>query len=110
MNTQFKKGNIPWNKGTKGVMKPNKTSFKKGQRVGAKNNTWKGGVQTISNDCVHLYAGVGKRVRRPRKVWEDHHGEIPDGMMVWHIDGDKHNDDIDNLELVTRAEMAHRNR
>lgn len=25
-----KKGAIPWNKGTKGVMKPNKTSFKKG--------------------------------------------------------------------------------
>ena len=26
-----KKGQIPWNKGTKGVMKPNKTSFKKGE-------------------------------------------------------------------------------
>lgn len=26
----YKKGNIPWNKGTKGIMKSNKTSFKKG--------------------------------------------------------------------------------
>jgi len=26
----FQKGSIPWNKGTKGIMKPNKTSFKKG--------------------------------------------------------------------------------
>ena len=26
---QFKKGETPWNKGTKGVMKENKTSFKK---------------------------------------------------------------------------------
>ncbi len=27
---RFKKGMIPWNKGTKGVMKPSSTSFKKG--------------------------------------------------------------------------------
>ena len=27
------KGCIPWNKGTKGIMKPNKTSFKKGSHV-----------------------------------------------------------------------------
>lgn len=27
-------GNIPWNKGTKGIMKPNKTTFKKGNEIG----------------------------------------------------------------------------
>jgi len=26
----FRKGQVPWNKGTKGIMQPNKTSFKKG--------------------------------------------------------------------------------
>ena len=30
---QFKKGVVPFNKGTKGVMKPNKTSFKKGRKA-----------------------------------------------------------------------------
>jgi len=30
------KGNIPWNKGTVGVMKPNETTFKKGNEIGKK--------------------------------------------------------------------------
>ena len=30
---QFKKGAVPFNKGTMGVMKPNKTSFKKGEQI-----------------------------------------------------------------------------
>ena len=34
----FKKGHITWNKGTKGIMKPNKTSFKKG---GTHTEEWK---------------------------------------------------------------------
>jgi hypothetical protein len=82
-NTQFKKGNIPhnkgtnitnsgsfksghklndesiekmrdklkgrksWNTGTKGIMKANKTSFKKGQTVGELNNHWKGGITPL---------------------------------------------------------------
>ena len=33
----FPKGNIPWNKGTKGLCKPNQTSFKKGQFQGKEN-------------------------------------------------------------------------
>lgn len=50
-------GKIAWNKGTKGVMKPNKTSFKKGfvvplERIeklraawsGANHHNWKGGI------------------------------------------------------------------
>jgi len=45
----------PWNKGTKGIMKPNKTSFKKGRvcwnkgklaiwATGENNHLWKGGI------------------------------------------------------------------
>lgn len=42
--TAFKKGQEPYNKGTKGLMKPNKTSFKKGQMLGENNVNWKGGI------------------------------------------------------------------
>lgn len=30
--TRFKKGTVPWNKGTKGLVKPNSGSFKKGNK------------------------------------------------------------------------------
>ena len=36
------KNYIPYNKGTKGLMKANKTSFKREMVVGSKNNKWKG--------------------------------------------------------------------
>ena len=39
----FKKGIIPWNKGTKGIMKPNKTSFKSGEE----SFQWKGGISFL---------------------------------------------------------------
>ncbi len=39
-----------------------------------------------------------------RIVWEDHFGEIPAGMQVHHVDGDKTNNDISNLQLVSPLE------
>ena len=37
-------------------------------------------------------------------VWEKYFGEIPEGMQIHHIDGDKTNNDISNLQLVTPLE------
>ena len=37
-------------------------------------------------------------------VWEKHYGKIPDGHQIHHIDGDKKNNDISNLQLVTALE------
>lgn len=36
IDTEFKKGIIPWNKDTQGIMKSNKTSFKKGEHFSTK--------------------------------------------------------------------------
>lgn len=109
--TKFKKGNIPWNKDKKGIHLSIKSEFKKGQRSGDKNNTWKGGVQTMTHDCVHIYEGVGKSIRRPKKVYEEYYGyPIPDGFVIYHLDRDKHNDDISNLEVISRKELLKRNR
>lgn len=44
-----------------------------------------------------------------RVVWELHNGAIPDGVQVDHIDGDRTNNRIGNLRLVTPAGNA-RNR
>lgn len=38
-----------------------------------------------------------------RDVWEFYYGKIPVGMCVHHIDGDKTNNDIDNLMLMRRG-------
>ena len=39
-----------------------------------------------------------------RYVWYDHHGEIPEGYVIHHKDGDWTNSDISNLELMGRSE------
>lgn len=39
-----------------------------------------------------------------RIIWEIHHGKIPEGMQIDHIDGDRSNNKIDNLRMVTPAQ------
>lgn len=51
----------------------------------------------------------GKSVFLHRLIWQEYNGDIPDGMMVDHIDGDPSNNNINNLRLATRAENG-RNR
>ena len=108
--TKFKKGNIPHNKGKKldDYVSPDKIENMKKTQFKEIDNpedhpSWKGGVRVIKNDVVHLYAGKNKRVRRPKKVYEETHGPIPNGWVIYHLDGDHHNDDIDNLIAIPRA-------
>lgn len=45
-----------------------------------------------------------------RQVWEKAHGAIPSDKVVWHIDGDQTNCEIQNLELISLAERLKRNK
>lgn len=45
-----------------------------------------------------------------RVVWERHHGPIPRGMLIGFRDGNPHNFDIENLQMLTRAEYCYNNR
>jgi len=56
-----------------------------------------------------LFVGEGKDKQRlwrrgHRLVYEKFGGKIPNGLEIDHIDGDKHNNDITNLRVVTRSE------
>ena len=103
--TSFPKGNIPWNKGKKGIHLSPASEFKKG-RKSLKSLP----VGTIT---VRVDKGGQKRqwikIEEPSRwteyakfVWIFHNGPIPKGMLIHHLDFDCMNDDIDNLSLVTR--------
>jgi hypothetical protein len=106
---QFRKGMKPWNKDKKGLRLSPDSEFKTGEYVGEKHPSWKGGVQIAKNDCAYLWDGANKRKRRPKAVYEEHYGPVPDGHVIYHKDGNKYNDNPDNLEAITRAELLKRN-
>ena len=100
----FPKGNIPFNKGTKGIMKANKTSYKKGnipqsyKPVGTERITKDGYTEIKVKD-----PNVWKL--KHRIIYEEHYGEIPKGYVVMFLDRDKSNFDINNLILISRNQL-----
>lgn len=105
----FKKGSTPWNKGLKGHMGANKTSFKKGtippqyRPVGSERITRDGYTEIKVKD-------PNKWELKHRLIYKQHYGEIPKGHNVIFADTDKTNLNIDNLILVSKSEMLILNR
>lgn len=100
----FKKGSTPWNKGLKGYMGANKTSFKKGTippnqvPIGTESIT-KGGY-------IKVKVGEPNKWKlKQRYIYEQHYGEIPKDYNVIFADRNIQNFDINNLILVSKAEM-----
>ena len=100
----FRKGCTPFNKGTKGLMKPNKTSFRKGNKP---HNYKKIGEERITGDGY-----IEIKIKEPNKwrgkhilIWEKHNGKVPKSHAIIFADGDKRNFKIENLLLVSRSEL-----
>ena len=60
---------------------------------------------TIRNGYVR-YNLQGKLYSAHRLVYETFIGEIPDGYIIDHIDGDRQNNSLENLRCITQSENA----
>lgn len=105
--TQFTSEMLRGNQYAKGNP-PNRTSFD-GSHAMEKHPCWKGGIQK-HKDAIYITYAPNKRMRRARWVWIQVYGELPEGHVLYHKDGDPFNDDIENLEAITRAELIQINR
>ena len=63
---------------------------------------WFDGRRYTRQEDGHYRGYKGKYLHRA--VWEHFNGEIPKEYVVHHVDGDKSNNDISNLTLLTKAE------
>lgn len=115
----YKKGNVPVNKGTKGMFNVggNKTSFKKGHRsanavpIGTEHKRYSKGDE-VGYWCVKVCDGKGNKnwVAKHRLIYEKAYGKIPKGHKVIFADGNRENFDLDNLVLVSSSEELILNR
>ena len=110
LKSNFKKGHVPWCKGqklsTEHISKLTGV-FKKGQTP---HNTLPiGSIRNINNYYEIKYTNH-KWMAVARYNWEQVHGPVPGDMCVFKIDQDKYNDDISNLCLVSRKDLAMLNR
>ncbi|MHB0926901.1 MAG: HNH endonuclease signature motif containing protein [Gallionellaceae bacterium] len=111
---RFPKGHVPANKGVKGISYPGTeaTQFKPGQKP----HTWKPiGTERYSKEGYlqrkMADTGCTRRDYVPvhHLIWKEAGRYIPQGHALAFKDGNKANITLDNLELVSRADLMKRN-
>lgn len=109
---RFEKGHTPANKGKKmnpeAYKKCSATMFKKGH---VPQNHRPVGSERVGKDGYLEIKVAEPKLWKPKhvKIYEEHHGPVPKGHKVIFLDRNKRNFDIENLALVTNAQMARLN-
>jgi hypothetical protein len=62
------------------------------------------GKKFYKNDQGYWICTTKSRLWAHRWVWISHHGKIPPKMDIHHIDEDKSNNEIENLQMVNRSD------
>lgn len=121
----FEKGHKTWNKGMKGLINGEgckKTWFSSKQMLEkAKKSIGKPRFQKDTYVCL-TDDFVYKKNKRNGKIYKHHKQmgyarwlflqqgiDIPKGYVVYHKDGDIENNNIGNLEIISRSELLKRN-
>ena len=116
--TRFQKGIEPWNKGThyQAGGRSGETRFKAGSRNGRASILWMpiGSERVRSDGYLERKltdTGVTRRdfVCIHHIVWREAGREIPPGHALIFKDGNKRNFALENLELISRADLMRRN-
>lgn len=118
--TRFKKGQVPPNKGLRrpgwGPGRMKETQFRKGERRGRANRVYKPiGTERLSKDGylerkVNDDLPLQARWRAVHLIeWEKANGPLPKGFAVCFVNGDKTDRRLENLTLVSRADLCRRN-
>ena len=86
----FKNGCITWNKGTRGLM-PKPWNLGKGNGY-------------INTKGYRIISVDGMEWLEHRYVWTQFYGEIHDGYEIHHINRNKIDNRIENLDIMTKSE------
>lgn len=105
VDCRFAKGSIPYNKGRKGIHPSPATEFKKGNRPV--------NYRPVGSERVNVDGYIEIKVADPRTwqlkhwvVWEEAHGKRPKGHALIFRDGNRLNVSLDNLMLISRAQLG----
>lgn len=108
---RFETGSIPWNKGARGVLKKNKTSFEAGNIPHNIKYLWheredKEGYILMQVPERNPYTGYPARYKYKHVwIWEQANGPRPKGHVIIFRDGNNRNFNLDNLALLSRREL-----
>ena len=105
LDARYPNGIVTWNKGKKGYMGANATSFKRGRTP--KNHRPVGSERITKDGYIQVKIAEPRTWRLKHIVeWEKVNGSLPKGHCIRLIDGDKTNCNIDNLICISRGANA----
>lgn len=104
-DTRWRKGQKPWITGMKLPGRTNRGTYTNGH-ISANNLPI--GTERTHDGRIYVKVQDGclndNWKRKDRIVWEAAHGEMPEDMVIVHLDRDPMNCELDNLMLISRTE------